>query len=61
MPWPIHGFRSAEIIIVVAQQHGQYVLAESLAAGYIVQYAMGMLPLGAAIGISMNMFDFDYA
>ena len=49
---------SAEMVIIMSQQNGQFEVAESLAVTYLFQYGLGMLPLGAAIAMSLNMFEF---
>eukprot|EP00039_Didymoeca_costata_P019761 m.338826 g.338826 ORF g.338826 m.338826 type:complete len:516 (-) comp18561_c0_seq1:356-1903(-) len=47
---------SAEVMIVLCQQHNEVPMAESLAASYVLQYLLSMLPLAAGIALSINEF-----
>eukprot|EP00041_Stephanoeca_diplocostata_P036912 m.1368169 g.1368169 ORF g.1368169 m.1368169 type:complete len:572 (-) comp24954_c1_seq8:4114-5829(-) len=47
---------SADTIIVVCMQYGHREIAEVLAASYLLQYFIDMLPLAVAIGVSLSSF-----
>lgn len=48
---------SAETTIVICHQYGYNGVAESLAASYVIQYILGMIPMALAIGLSMRTLE----